>query len=185
MKGFAKKLQGSLKLARLGLPFVLVPAALGILVGVPVVASINTDKLYDEIRNTEIVQEIIDQEKDRVEQAYQDGTMTMENYYDSQDYLNSNDFIDDVVKNNTQLKDYGDDLQKTSLSFLYFMLFAVPALPGVIEFINLYTGIFEDDGEKGYKRVIKSAKEDFKEAKEINKLKRENKEINEYKEEIL
>ena len=178
MKGFVKKLQGSLKLARLGLPFALISAAVGILVGVPVATSIKTDKLYDEIRNTEVVQELIDQEKDRVEQAYQDGTMTMEDYYDSQDYLISKDFIDDVVKNNTQLKDYGDDLQKTNLSFLYFMLFAVPAFPGIFEFLKLYTGILEDDGEKGYKRLIESAKEDFQEARDLE-------EINEYKEEIL
>ncbi len=185
MKSLLKYVKGGLKLSLLALPFTLTAAGIGILVGVPIATLQKSNELYDEVRNTEIVQEIIQQEQDRVEEAFNSGTMSMEDYYDSKDYIKSNKFIDDVVKNNAVLNDYEGKLHNANLSCLYSLLFAVPAAPGMYGLLSLYSSLSEEYGVKKYKRILKSAKEDFEEAKEIKKMKKTEKELKDYSEEIM
>lgn len=186
MKSFLKYLKGALKMALTAYPVVLVAGGLAGVSGLLADGIIKQQKVYDEVRNTEVVQELIEKEKENLDVPFEESGLSLEEWTSRKEYLESDEFIKDVLKNFPELKEYKDKEHSAFVESLCSMVFALPAAIGFASCLSFYTTILNDLFEPAtYKKVIESAKEDFKEAKEIKDSKKTKKEFDEYTEEIL
>lgn len=186
MKSFIKYVKGGLKMALVSWPVVLALGGLGGVAGLIADGFIKEDKVYDEVRNTQIVQELIEQEEANLDVPFEESGMSLEEWTSRREYLESDDFIKTILKNYPELKEYKDKEHSAFVETLCSLVFSVPASIGAAFCLSFYTTILNDLYEPAdYKKLISSAKEDFEEAREIKKTKKTNKELKEYSEEIL
>ncbi len=187
MKGLLKNIKGGLKLTTLALPFVVLAGGIAGFAGLIGASFTKRDDLYNQVRNTEVVQELIEQEKAKIGDSFADSDLSLEEYTKRESYLKSTEFIQDMIRNNEQLKDYAAKENNYNNYILYSLIFTVPMIAGTIPIIGLYTHAFDETfcEEKKYKKIIESAKKDFEEAKNLRRQAKQDKELKRYDEEII
>ena len=184
MKAFLKNLSGAFKKALVAYPIVLVAGGIAGVAGLMADGFIKQEKVYDEVRNTEFVQELIESEKENLDVPFEESGMSLEEWSSRKKYLESDDFIEDILKNSTELKEYSDKKDAASNEIMCSLVFALPLAMGFASLFTFYTALLEDDFTSPSEKLLASADEDFAQAKEIKELSRKKKEYDEYKEEI-
>ncbi len=182
MKALLKNIKGGLKMSMVALPAIALAGGLAGVVGFITDAAVKINALYDEVRNSEIVQELIEQERQKLEE----NDISLEEYSKRESYLESDEFISGLLKSNEQLADKEDSIYS---NMLYSLIFTLPVAVGACFSIDFYTEIFKEfDEKRRCVDIIESAKEDFEEAREIRhqakKEKEKEKEIQKYEKEI-
>ncbi len=178
MKSFIKNIRGGVKLASLSLPFVILAGTAAGFAGIIADNTIKLNSFYDEVRNTEIVQELIEKEKANIENSFENNDHSLEEYTKRTSYIESTEFLKDALKSDERLQDYANREHKILTEPLYGLTLSVPMILGVYSLVNLFMV------DKKYKKIIESAKKDFEDAKQIAEEKKLEKELNEYSEEI-
>ena len=183
MKSFIKYVKGGLKMALISLPALLLAGVAGLIAD----GSIKANNVCDEVRNTQLVQELIEQEQANLDVTFEESGMSLEEWTSRKEYLESNEFISDIMDRYPELKEYKDRYHNAvDVEAPCSLIFSVPAAAGFLSCIAFYTKIMKDYSEPAsYEELIASAKNDFEEAKEIKKSEKLNKELHEYTEEIL
>ena len=118
-----------------------------------------------------------------MDNAHENGIISAKEYQEEKEYLYSEDFIRDSVESCPELSSYGDKAWNAKLQGLYSIIFAFPAAIGTVSAFSMY---FEDDGDdKKYRTIIDKAKEDFAEAKRLDREAKMQKEADNYSESIV
>ena len=186
MKSLLKRVKGCLKLSVLPIPFLLVAAGIGGAIATGTITGKKIRANYEQFRNNEIVQEYIAHEQSALEEKYQAGEIDSVDYLAQKDDIGSDDFIYEIIHNDKQLSELAAKDNKARSNIFFILLDAAPLVGGVISFASLYlysSSQYYD--KKRYKQLIDSAKEDFQGAKDIKDLENKNRELDEYKEEVL
>ncbi len=194
MKAFLKDVAGCSKLALLPLPFVLIASGIGGTVASSIITKQDIDAAYSDFRNNEIVQEYIAHEADILEKQYQEGQISSPDYLRQKDYIKSDDFIYKLIHANDEMKELAQQDTSARAQIFYIIPSLLSFFGGALSATAMYTNSFSKfySDEKKYKLLIESAKSDFEEAKELKEssknsklLKKKEKEVEEYTEELV
>ncbi len=186
MKSFIKYVKGGLKMALVSWPVILTLGGLAGFSGLLADGFIKEDKIYDEIRNTPLVQELIEQEKAKNDVATEESGLSPQEWNSRNKYLESDAFIKDTIDHYPELKEYKDKEYISLVEKICSPVFILPISFGIISCYCFYTKLSENPNVPAfYKMLMEIAKKDLCEAQETKNSKKFNKELNKYKEEVL
>ncbi len=186
MKSLLKNIKGGLKMILLAHPIILTVGGIAGITGLITDGVVKYNKTLDEVRNTEIVQELIESEQKTLDLPFEESGLSLEEWTARKKYLESNQFCQDVLDKYTELKEYKDKGQNATTEALCSLVFALPTVFGVMQCLTFYSHFWDGyNNPTPYERLRDSAKADFREARHIKRKKREEKEVEDYKEELI
>ncbi len=175
------KLRGHLKMLSLAMPFALIATG-SIGLGTAINSTLAKEaQIRNDAKNTEIVQEIIENQSEKLQNSLKNESISSDEYLQKKNHLESNEFIGELINTLPELKDFKDANAKNYSNLLFSTLYAAPILAGTAWALAYYSSGFFG-GKRRYHSVIQSAKNDYAEAKEIEKKNKMNNEYNNYKE---
>ncbi len=186
MKSLLKNIKGGLKMILLAHPVILTVVGLAGITGLLADGIVKGEKTLDEVRNTEIVQELIESEQKTLDLPFEESGLSLEEWTARKKYLESNQFCQDVLDKYTELKEFKDKKQNALNEALCSSIFALPLAVGIAQCMTFYSHFWDGyNNPTPYERLRDSAKADFEEAKRLKWKKKEEKEVEEYKEELI
>ncbi len=146
-------------------PITLTVAGIGGFLGLLSYSLVNANQTCNQVKDTAIFQEILEQDKEELNSSLEEGKLTQKQYNSKLKSLGSIEYVTKITNKYEELKEYDEKLELSVVeSFCSIPVLAVPLVSALLSLVL-----------SAYERLYESAKKDFNQAKRI-------KEMEEYKE---
>ncbi len=145
------------------------------------------NQVYEELKQEQVVQDLIETETQKIQEKYDEEEISYKEYQDSLNYLDSKDFLNDILKTSPEIEQqsYNEKLSQANHSQDVSYGLILPTIISVAAFGIWY---FPDKGEsfagESIRDEISNLRTYMKEDKNKKRQKKLEQEFEEYNEEV-